>query len=154
MAHGDQHLGMLARMGTQAWEDGPLAFMVTGSAVGFPRAWWPDRPPANGLINGPHTGRYLDDMGNKLTVYGVTNPDPLPAGGGDAVRRPDLAQLGEFAIQDAKGAGHGLVVVDKARQEARFEAYRLDFDATKPKPSDQFPGFPITLPLRADHAGR
>lgn len=148
MVHGDQHLGMLARMGTSDWEDGPLAFMVTGSAVGFPRAWWPDVPPANGLINGPHTGRHEDDMGNKITVFGVTNPAPLPPGGGDAVKRPDLSDLGEFAIQDAKGAGHGLVTVDKARQEARFEAYRLDFDASAPQPTDQFPGFPITLPLR------
>lgn len=147
MLHGDQHLGMLARMGADAWEDGPLAFMVTGSAVGFPRAWWPDVAPADGPINGPHTGRFIDDMGNYLTVLGVTNPEPIPPGG-DAVNRPDYAGTGTFQVQHAKGAGHGLVIVDKAEQEARFEAYRLDFDATQPKPSDQFPGFPITVQLR------
>lgn len=147
MVHGDQHLGMLARMGIDTWEDGPLAFMVTGSAVGFPRAWWPERAPANGLLNGPYTGRYIDDMGNRLTVLGVTNPAPLPPGG-NALTRPDYASGSMFEVQAAKGAGHGLIVVDKTRGEARFEAYRLDFDAARPAGSDQFEGFPITVPLQ------
>jgi hypothetical protein len=149
MVHGDQHLGMLARMGIDTWDDGPLAFMVTGSSVGFPRAWWPDMEPEGGLLRGmPYTGRYVDDLGNRLTVHGVTNPERLPAGVTDARTRPDYQDQGNFAVQAAKGSGYGTIVVDKSTQTARFEAYRLDFDATNPKPTDQFPGFPITLPLR------
>lgn len=149
MVHGDQHLGVLARMGIREWDDGPLAFMVTGSSVGFPRAWWPDKQPKDGLLHGnPFSGRYLDDMGNRITIHGVTNPAPLPEGVTDARNRPDYRDQGVFAVQHAKGSGFGMVVVDKRRREATFEAYRLNIDLRKPAAGDQFEGFPITLPLR------
>ena len=54
---------------------------------------------------------------------------------------------GVFNGQHIKGSGHGIVVVDKRKKTAQFNAYRLDFDAKNPKPIDQFSGFPITLPL-------
>ena len=148
MVNGDQHLGMLSRLGIDTWGDGPLSFMVTGSAVGHPRAWWPDHDAKGGPVNGPYSGNYVDDLGNHLTVLGVTNPEPLPVGVTDAQYRPDYHDRGMFALQNAKGAGHGLVIIDKLKQEARFEAYRLDFKASKPTSTDQFPGFPITIPLR------
>lgn len=149
MVHGDQHISVLARLGIKHWDDGPLAFMVTGSSVGFPRAWWPELKPHDGLINNiPYTGRYRDDMGNLLTVHGVANPKPLPEGITDARNRPDFKDKGVFAVQDAKGSGHGMIVVDKQNRTARFEAYRLDFNAANPKPTDQFNGFPVTLKLR------
>jgi len=145
MLHGDQHIGILARMGIDAFDDGPLGFMVTGASVGFPRAWWPEKEPEGGPINGPYTGRFFDDLGNRITIHGVTNPDPLPAGVEKSDDRP-----GEdiFALQNAKGSGHGLVTVNKKDQTARFEAFHLDFDAARPKPTDQFQGFPVTLKLR------
>lgn len=148
MVNGDQHIGMLARLGIDTWDDGPLSFMVTGSSVGFPRAWWPETEPEGGTLNGPHTGRYLDDLTNHLTVLGVTNPTPIASADGNAVTRPDLADKGVFAVQAAKGSGHGIVTIDKAAESATFSAYRLDFDAAKPSPTDQFPGFPITQRLR------
>lgn len=148
MVNGDQHLGMLARLGIDTWDDGPLSFMVTGSSVGHPRAWWPASPPAGGPINGPYTGRYRDDLTNHLTVLGVTNPEPLQAGSSNAWKRPDFADKGVFAVQAAKGSGHGLVTVNKREQSATFSAFRLDFDATRPGADDQFPGFPITTTLR------
>ena len=117
MVHGDQHLGMLARMGVDAYDDGP------------------------------YTGRFKDDLGNYMTVYGVTNPDPLPEGVDDARNRPEVAGLGPFEVQKVKGSGHGLIIVDKALATARFEAYTLDFDASSPKASDQFSGFPYTIQL-------
>ena len=63
MIHGDQHLGALVRHGIDDWEDGPLAFMVPGTANGFPRAWWPEAEPPD--------GRYLDSFGNRMTVLGL-----------------------------------------------------------------------------------
>ncbi len=147
MVHGDQHIGVLARMGIDKHDDGPLAFMVTGSSVGFPRAWWPEQEPKDGPINGPHTGRFIDDQGHPITIHGVTNPDPLPDGVTDARFRPDFQDKGVFAVQAAKGSGHGLVTVDKKNRTATFRAFRLNFDARKPKKTDQFPGFPVTLKL-------
>lgn len=147
MVTGDQHLGMLARLGIEQWDDGPLSFLVTGTAVGFPRAWWPERTPEGGEINGPYTGRFLDDFGNRITVHGVANPEHLPPGITDANNRPELEDRGVLAVQQAKGAGHGLVILDKRTRRARFELYRLLFDAAQPRHADQFPGFPITLSL-------
>lgn len=156
MVHGDLHLGMLARMGIDEFDDGPLAFMVTGSCVGFPRAWRPEnkmRAPDWEPINGPFTGRYFDDLTNRLTVLGVTNPSTEPgvnAWGSTPTARADYSQFGGvFATQDLKGSGYGIITVDKSDQTARFEAYRLDFDAANPQWSDQFEGFPITQPLRS-----
>lgn len=148
MVNGDQHIGMLARMGIDTWDDGPLSFMVTGSSVGHPRAWWPETKPHDGELNGPYTGRYLDDFTNHITVLGVTNPHPLPDGVTNAWLRPDVSAQGPFAVQAAKGSGYGLVTVNKKSQTAKFEAFRLDFDASSPLPDDQFPGFPITQSLR------
>lgn len=148
MVNGDQHIGMLARLGIKTWDDGPLSFMVTGSSVGHPRAWWPEVEPIDGPINGPFTGRYIDDLTNHITVLGVTNPTPIASAGDSAWTRPDVASKGVFAVQAAKGSGHGIVTVDKAAKTATFSAYTLDFDASKPTQQDQFPGFPITQPLR------
>ena len=92
--------------------------------------------------------RYFDGMGNRFTVHGVTNPKPLPTGITDARNRPDYMDKGVFQVQQAKGSGHGLIVVDKKNRTARFEAYHLDFDASKPKDTDQFTGFPYTFKLR------
>lgn len=154
MVHGDLHLGMLARMGIDAFDDGPLAFMVTGSCVGFPRAWRPEFERAEGeQLNGPFTGRYFDDLGNRLTVLGVTNPSTKPGvnawGANTPTARADYAKFGGvFPTQDLKGSGHGVITVDKKNGAARFEAFRLDFDATNAEPGDQFEGFPVTESLR------
>lgn len=152
MLHGDLHLGILVRLGIDEFDDGPLAFMVTVSCVGFPRAWWPDHDRAEGgKINGPYTGRYFDDLGNRLTVHGVTNPERVngaAAWGRTPPARPDFDKLGGvFNGQHIKGSGHGIVVVDKKNKTEQFNAYRLDMDAANPNPTDQFAGFPITLPL-------
>lgn len=148
MVNGDQHIGMLARLGIDTWDDGPLSFMVTGSSVGFPRAWWPEAQPVGGNLNGPNTGKYIDDLTNHITVLGVTNPTPIQTAGASAMTRPDIATDDVFAVQAAKGSGHGIVTIDKKAQTATFAAYTLDFDASKPSATDQFSGFPITQPLR------
>jgi len=156
MVHGDLHLGVLARMGIDTFDDGPLAFMVTGSCVGFPRAWRPEesmRAPGTEAGDVPFTGRYFDDLKNRLTVLGVTNPSAEPgvnAWGKTPTARADYSKFGGvFPTQDLKGSGHGIITVDKSQQTARFEAYRLDIDAANPQASDQFEGFPITQPLRS-----
>jgi|GEM_PF-6957373 len=150
MLCGDQHLGMLTRLGIEEWGDGPLAFMVTGSSVGYPRAWWPDEKPVGGEVNGPYTGNYFDAWGNRLSVYGVTNPDPLPDSvadmRGSAFKRLDHDS--RIDKQHAKGSGYGIISVDKSTDVATFHAYRLKVDAANPKPSDQFPGFPYSLKVR------
>jgi alkaline phosphatase D len=67
MLHGDQHLGLLVRHGIEEWNDGPWAFMVPGTANGWPRAWWPE--------DGRIAGDFTDPFGNKFSVLAAANPE-------------------------------------------------------------------------------
>ncbi len=134
MLHGDQHLGLMARQGVDDWNDGPWAFMVPGTANGWPRAWWPP--------DGRITGNFTDPFGNKLTVLAAANPEK-----GSNSMDPTKTDPPELTAQK-KGSGHGLVTISPDRKSARFEMFRYQFDAAKPAPSDQFPGFPQTLEFK------
>lgn len=131
MLAGDQHLGMLARQGIDAFGDGPWSFMVEGTANGFPRAWWPD--------DGKITGDATDSFGNKFTVIAVANPEK-----GSNTMNPRKVDDPEVTAH-RKGSGYGLMIIDPTRRKLRFENWRYDFDAADPKPSDQFEGFPVEI---------
>jgi hypothetical protein len=142
MVCGDQHSGILAHLGVDEWEDGPVAFMVPGIANGFPRAWWPEKPGEQHQPGEPEwTGRYFDAMGNRMTVLAAANPEKgsneIPKGSID----PET--LGHL-----KGSGHGILKFNRKTGEVTFEAWRLQFDAKNPMPGDQFEGFPKTLKLK------
>lgn len=136
MLAGDQHLGMLARQGIDAHNDGPWSFMVQGTANGFPRAWWPG--------NGQTTGDTTDAFGNKFTVLAVANPDQ----GSNTLRPTRIDHPEETAHR--KGSGHGLLIIDPTRQQLRFENWRYEFDAANPQPEDQFEGFPVEVDLSTE----
>jgi len=133
MLAGDQHIGSLVRHGIEDWEDGPLAFMVPGTSNGFPRAWWPSVAAED--------GRFLDGLGNRMTVLGAANPEV-----GSNTLRPGPGMDRE-EIAYLKGSGHGIVVFDRANETATFEMWRHGFDALSPRDEDQFEGFPQTLDL-------
>jgi hypothetical protein len=132
MLHGDQHLGALVRHGIHQWEDGPLAFMVPGTANGFPRAWWPEEVKPD--------GRYIDGLGNRITVLGIANPDK----GSNQLPR---ARTNPEELAHRKGSGYGIVRLDTKSRTATFEMWRYLFDAAQSRPEDQFPGFPRVIRL-------
>ena len=155
---GDQHLGILAQLGVTTWDDGPLAFMVPGTTNGWPRAWWPTPPQADGDTPSPesYTGRFTDEFGNQMTILAVANPEP-----GSNLLRP--AQDGPYRVARARGSGFGLVTLDLTRQIATLEMLRfpaVDPDSTDdvtaketdvPAPrADAFPGFPQRFELDDD----
>lgn len=131
MLHGDQHLGLLVRQGIDDWNDGPWAFMVPGTANGWPRAWWPQ--------DGRIAGDFTDPFGNKFTVLAAANPEQ-----GSNTLKPMVSDPPETVAQ-RKGSGHGMVVIAPDRKSATLEMWRYRFDAEKPKPGDQFEGFPKTI---------
>ena len=144
MLHGDQHIGSLVHHGIEDWEDGPIAFMVPGTSNGFPRAWWPDQPGRNRDLGAPAwTGRYRDGLGNRITVLGAANPEK------NSNTREGQEGLNAEEVAHLKGSGHGLVILDRKEMTASFEIWRHAFDAAKPRPQDQFSGFPISVPLSA-----
>ena len=133
MLHGDQHLGALVRHGIDEYDDGPIGFMVPGTANGFPRAWWPDADSV--------TGRFRDGLGNRIRVLAVGNPEK----GSNTLSK---AKVGLEAVGHRKGSGHGIVRFNKNAKSVTFELWRYQFDATQPKANDQFEGFPQTIQLK------
>ena len=132
--HGDQHLGVLLRHGVDDFDDAGYAFMVPGTANGFPRAWWPG--VRKGELPAPDqdfTGKFRDDAGHPIHVLAVGNPDPesnlLP-------KTVDPMEIGR-----RKGSGYGMVVFDKQQRTATIALYRLGNDDA------MFPGFPQTIAL-------
>ncbi|MBL8212734.1 MAG: alkaline phosphatase D family protein [Bryobacterales bacterium] len=132
MIHGDQHLGALVRHGIDEWDDGPYAFMVPGTANGFPRAWWPEEEKPG--------GHYFDSFGNRMTVLGIANPER----GSNLLPRN---RTHPETLAHKKGSGHGIVRFHLATKTAEIETWRYDFDARQPQKGDQFPGFPQTVDL-------
>lgn len=134
--NGDQHLTSLVQYGVGRQRDGSWSFCTPAIAAGYPRWWRPDdvgmphaRRPRHGLA---HTGEYLDGFGNKVYVYAVGNPEV-----GQATHRYERAH--------EKGSGFGFILFDPARKTYTLESYRFLIDATDGKPSNQFPGWPVTI---------
>jgi phosphodiesterase/alkaline phosphatase D-like protein len=139
MLSGDQHLGMLARLGVDEFNDGPIAFMTTGTSNGHPRAWWPDQPPLDPLVNGPtFSGNYIDGMGNRITVLAVANPEP-------GSNKLNPAEVHPDTIAHKKGSGYAIATFDPKLRKIRFDMFRIQFDATSSGLHDQFEGFPVTI---------
>jgi hypothetical protein len=134
MLHGDQHLGALVRHGLDEWEDAALAFMVPGTSNGFPRAWRPESEKV--------TGRFVDGLGNRMTILGVANPER------GSNTKEGQAGLNAEEVAHIKGSGHGVVIFDREGRKATFEMWRHAIDAAQPKDGDQFDGFPMTVELR------
>lgn len=138
--HGDQHLGMLARIGVRNFNDGGYAFMVPGTANGWPRAWWPGlRPNMSPTKGRKFTGKYYDDAGIPLNVLAVANPDPQIANLRLALPRQETNAV-ELGYK--RGSGYGVVEFDKVSKRVRVSLYRLPKEGRK---NEMFEGFPRIL---------
>jgi hypothetical protein len=134
--NGDQHLASLVQYGVETQRDACWSFCTPAIAVGYPRWWRPDEVgmrhanrPQHGL---PHTGEYLDGLGNKVFAYAVGNPEV-----GRARNRYEKAH--------EKGSGFGFITFDTDRKTYHLQAFRFRIDVTEPHPENQFPGWPVTL---------
>ncbi|MCH2101538.1 MAG: alkaline phosphatase D family protein [Planctomycetes bacterium] len=131
MIGGDQHLSTVAHHGIDTWEDAGFSFVVPAIANFYARAWRPQGPPIIPLNNAeplPHTGSYLDGLGNHVTVYAHTNPGPTgqhPA-----------------ALHDQM-PGWGTVRFKKAGRKVTFECWPRWAD---PVAGPQYTGWPFEIP--------
>lgn len=135
---GDQHLGMLARLGIDQWDDGPLTLMVPGTANGHPRAWMPevDAEGRDAKTRG-YTGQYIDGLGNRLEVLGVANPDP----GSNTLRQHNTHP---YELARRKGSGYGVARFDPTAGRVAFDLRRIPTWSSATS-STSFPGFPLDL---------
>lgn len=144
MYAGDQHLPSIIHHGIDAQGDSGFSFCVPSIAAGYPRSWLPDmegRPVMNRDLAGglPNTGDYAEGLGNLVRVYGIGNPA--------AKNRP-----GRLNTLHDKSSGYGIVRFDTQTQKITMECWRLLVDVSKPKPTDQFPGWPKTINMQDNYA--
>jgi hypothetical protein len=63
-----------------------------------------------------------------------------------AIGNPDKASLKQrYLLAHQKGSGFGFITVDTVKKTYFIEAFRFLVDATDGKPSNQFPGWPVTI---------
>ena len=131
MIGGDQHLATIAHHGIDTWEDAGFSFVVPAIANFYARSWRPPGPPVIPLDEDdplPHTGSYLDGLGNHITVYAHTNPGPTgqtPA-----------------ALHD-QSPGWGTIRFKKASRTVVFECWPRWAD---PISGPQYAGWPFEVP--------
>jgi len=142
--NGDQHLTSLTQYGVEKQRDSNWSFCTPAIAVGYPRWWRPDElemPHANRPKHGlPNTGEYIDGLGNKVYVYAVGNPEVA-------------AKPNRYEKAHQKGSGFGFVTIDPDKKTYRIESFRFLVDVTDEKPTNQFPGWPVTI-RQAENGGR
>lgn len=134
--NGDQHLATLSQYGVDRQRDSNWSFCTPAIAAGYPRWWRPDEldmphenRPRHGLAN---TGEFKDGLGNNVYVYAVGNPEVA-------------SKRNRYERAHQKGSGFGLVTIDTQAKTYHVEAFRFLVDPTDGKPTNQFPGWPVTI---------
>jgi hypothetical protein len=134
---GDQHLATIFHHGIDEWEDAMYSVCVPSIANLYLRWWAPLEPGQNRQPGMPeYTGRHLDGMGNKVTVWAVANPTP----------EENHDKL------TTRAAGFGVVRFNKPQRTMTIECWPRNIDVTA-SDAQQYPGWPKTI-RQLDNYGR
>jgi len=134
---GDQHLGTIIHHGIDDWDDAMVSFCVPSIANLYLRWWAPLQPGKNRQPGAPeYTGRFLDGLANKVTVWAVANPSP-------EANHDKLT---------TRAAGFGVVRFNKPERTIAIECWPRNVDVTDPA-ARQYPGWPKTI-RQLDNYGR
>lgn len=135
---GDQHLGLVARQGVEAFEDGPVFFAGPAGAA-FWQRWFEGEGRLDNSLNGdPNTGNFTDTFNNPMRVLAVANPKLT-----HAEFEAGNQTWGKFLYDNQlKAEGYGIVKVQHDRGAFLFECW--PWDAT-PQPGAQFSGWPVEV---------
>jgi len=138
MIGGDQHLGSVVHHGIDEWEDAGYSFCVPSIANLWPRRWFPPSPGENHQEGMPlYTGRYFDGLGNRITVYAVSNP---------------YVSGKEPSLLHDRAPGYGIIRLNKKAQLITMECWPRYSDPESFE-AEQFPGWPVTISIE-DNYGR
>jgi hypothetical protein len=122
----------LLQHGVDDFGDAGYAFMVPGTANGFPRAWWPGIERGDEPKPGQdYTGKFHDDAGHPIHVLAVGNPEH----GSNLLPKTEDPMV----IGYRKGSGYGMVEFNKTDYTATVALYRLGDQ------EEMFEGFPKTI---------
>lgn len=133
---GDQHLATLVHHGIDEHRDSIWSFAVPSIANFYPRAWLPEAEGANRWPGAPpHLGDHVDGLGNKVTVYAVTNPTAITG----------VSTGKEPLVLHDKMPGYGIVRLDKQTRQVTFECWPRYVDPADPTTGSQYAGWPKTI---------
>jgi hypothetical protein len=123
MICGDQHLATVIQHGIDDWDDAGYSFCVPSIVNFYNRWWWPTMPDEDRPQGSQeHAGRFVDGLGNKITMHAYANPTP----------------------ENRRAAGHGIVRFNKKTRKITLECWPRGVDATV-EGAKQFTGWPITI---------
>lgn len=131
MISGDTHLGAVAHLGVDDWDDAGYNFTTPAIANYWLRWWHPKQDGKNKAKGAPYyTGEFLDGFHNKITVKAAANPT--------------LPEIKEGGYLSTRAAGFGIIRYNKPSREITFECWARNVDISDPN-SKQYPGWPITI---------
>ncbi len=135
---GDQHLAVVVKHGIREFRDGPYAFTSPAIVNTIYGRWWhpvDEQPGARPLAESPlpWTGDYFDGLGNRITMLAYANP-------------------GDRRDETQRADGYGIARFRKRAGTVTFECWPRFADASRGDDA-QFPGWPLTVPMR-DNDGR
>jgi phosphodiesterase/alkaline phosphatase D-like protein len=138
---GDQHLATIVHHGIEEFGDACWSFTVPSIANFYPRAYSPKNTGKYVLPKvEDYTGDFRDGLGNLVTVYAATNPDPdNPSGHEPAALHNGMP-------------GYGIVKFDKRNRTIRMECWPRYADPENPD-HQQYLGWPKTI-RQLDNYGR
>jgi len=148
---GDQHLATVAKHGIDGPADAGYSFTVPAIANFFPRAWDPVHNSAGrtNVVN-PYKGDFFFD-GNGTLPSGepnLTAQDPahirLLAAANPRQYYNQTHGVNPANLHD-RGAGYGIIRIDKATRRVTFECWPLHADPEFPNTGSQFEDWPITI---------
>mgnify|MGYP006077854279 FL=1 len=156
---GDQHLATFAHHGIKGPAD--AGFSYTAPAIGnfFPRAWDPIHNSAGRIdaVN-PYKGDFFFD-GNGTLPWGQPNlTSAFPhhvrvLGAGNPHQYHNQTRNISPANLHDRGAGYGIVRIEKNSRQITFETWPLHADPDYPNTGSQFDDWPITI-SQTDNDGR
>jgi hypothetical protein len=138
MIAGDQHLASVIHHGIDQWSDAGFSFCVPSIVNYYPRKWLPLEKGIDPVSDAlPHTGKYLDGLGNHVTMYAYANPNE---------------KREKYGPKDRGAAGHGLIRFNKKDRTISIECWPREVDVTNPD-HKQYPGWPVSI-KQEDNDGR
>ncbi|MGC6564881.1 MAG: alkaline phosphatase D family protein [Akkermansiaceae bacterium] len=156
---GDQHLCTLVHHGIEGPADAGYSFASPAISNFFPRVWDPVHnqggrtetvSPYKGdfFLNGQGTlpsgqPNLTSDFPGHVRIVGAANPLEYYA----QSRNIDPVNLHD------RGAGYGIILINKTTRQITFEAWPLHVDPTEPRTGSQFPDWPVTI-NQTDNDGR
>lgn len=131
MISGDTHLGTVAKLGIENWNDSGYNF-TTPAIANYWLRWWQPNTPGKNKAKGAasYTGEYFDGFQNKMTVLAAANPT--------------LPQIKEGGALSTRAAGFGIIRYNKEKREITFECWPRNVDINS-STSKQYDGWPITV---------